>query len=123
MQTTTRDGLAEVVARDGWAEYAVSVRGKGLGTISVAVDLDYEEEREAHEEPQYVVQSDEEERYADGQAEARWCVAELARVVRNAHIEEQADRDADEATDAVTALVESGRGGDVLKALRAAGLI
>jgi hypothetical protein len=132
---TRTDRLAAILAATGEHALAVRVRGEHLGTVTAIADPDWTGPGDAAT-CRYAVLDDGGEMFdcADDLASIRETLAQTVREMRAdrlqeiadeeaAEIEEAAERDAEAARDAVEALIGSGKAADVVKALRAAGLI
>jgi hypothetical protein len=116
---TTKTSLTEIVTQDGWAGVPVKLQGDTLETIAITEDLDLDPD----DGPGWCIASDEETTYASDEEDVRAAVACMAREIRNTRIELLHEQDTDNARDFVESLLDDGRAADVLRALKAAGLI
>jgi hypothetical protein len=132
---TRTDRLAAILAATGEHALAVRVRGEHLGTVTAIADPDWTGPGDAAT-CRYAVLDDCSELFdcADDLASIRETLAQTVREMRAdrlqeiadeeaAEVEEAAERDVETARDAVEALIGAGKAADVVKALRAAGLI
>jgi hypothetical protein len=132
---TRTDRLAAILAATGEHALAVRVRGEHLGTVTAIADPDWTGPGDAAT-CRYAVLDDCSEMFdcADDLASIRETLAQTVREMRAdrlqeiadeeaAEVEEAAERDVETARDAVEALIGAGKAADVVKALRAAGLI
>jgi hypothetical protein len=121
MQTITRHGDAEKVLDElGTVSFPARLRGETVDTITLTVDREWTEDGETY---RYTIESFDSANECDEYEEARSIVADMLRAERNGAMEELAEADAESARDFVDALIERGRAADVLRALKAAGLI
>jgi hypothetical protein len=132
---TRTDRLAAILAATGEHALAVRVRGEHLGTVTAIADPDWTGPGD-EATCRYAVLDDCSEMFdcADDLASIRETLAQTVREMRAdrlqeiadeeaAEVEEAAERDVETARDAVEALIGAGKAADVVKALRAAGLI
>jgi hypothetical protein len=135
VKLTRTDRLATILAATGEHALAARVRGEHLGTVTAIADPDWTgpgDEATCH----YAVLDDCGEMFdsSDDLASIRETLAQTIRDMRAdrlqeiadeeaAEAEEAAERDAEAARDAVETLIGSGKAADVVRALRAAGLI
>jgi hypothetical protein len=116
---TTRTSLTDRATAEGFVLIPVRLGGEELDSIAVTIDADLDEE----DGPGYLIQSDDDSRWASDEEDTRAAVAELAREIRNAEIDRRAEADNESARDFVDCLCDAGRAADVLRALKAANLI
>jgi hypothetical protein len=136
VKLTRTDRLAATLSSTG-SEYLLTVRVKGehLGTVTAIADSDWTGPGDLAT-CRYAVLDDCGEMFdcSDDLADIRETLAQTIREMRAdrlqeiadeaaAEIEEAAERDAEAARDAVEGLIGSGKAADVVKALKAAGLI
>jgi hypothetical protein len=132
---TRTDRLAAILAATGEHALAVRVRGEHLGTVTAIADPDWAGPGDVAT-CRYAVLDDCGEMFdsSDDLASIRETLAQTIREMRSdrlqeiadeeaAEVEEAAERDVEAARDAVEALIGAGKAADVVKALRAAGLI
>jgi hypothetical protein len=119
MMTATRPGLTTRATAEGFVTIPIKLQGAELDSIAITVDADLDEE----DGPGWLIQSDDDSRWASDEEDTRAAVAELAREIRQAEIDRRAERDASDAEDFVSGLIERGKATDVLRALKAANLI
>jgi hypothetical protein len=119
MMTATRRELTDRATTEGFVTIPVKLQGAELDSIAITIDADLDEE----DGPGYLIQSDEDSRWASDEEDTRSAVAELAREIRNAEIDRRAEADNESARDSVDRLCDAGRAADVLRALKAANLI
>jgi hypothetical protein len=130
----TRTDKLSAALEAGEYTLAVRVKGEVQGTLTAAVDPDWTgpDDEETY---RYVVTDDTDTiDGSDDLASIRETLAQAARDMRaerlqeiideeEAEAEELAEKEADDARELVEGLIERGRANDVVKALRAAGLI
>jgi hypothetical protein len=132
---TRTDRLAAILAATGEHALAVRVRGEYLGIVTAIADPDWAGPGD-EATCRYAVLDDCGEMFdcADDLASIRETLAQTVREMRSdrlqeiadeeaAEVEEAAERDAEAARDAVEELIGAGKAADVVKALRAAGMI
>jgi enoyl-CoA hydratase/carnithine racemase len=132
---TRTDKLASALADAGRSTLLVRVKGEHLGDVTAIVDPDWTGPGD-EETCRYAVLDDGGETVdgSDDLAEIRETLAQTIRDMRadrlqeiadeeEAEAEELAEKEAEDARELVEGLVERGRANDVVKALRAAGLI
>jgi hypothetical protein len=132
---TRTDRLAAILAATGEHALAVRVRGEHLGTVTAIADPDWTGPGD-EATCRYAVLDDGGEMFdcADDLTSIRETLAQTICEMRSdrlqeiadeeaAEVEEAAERDVETARDAVEGLIGAGKAADVVKALRAAGLI
>jgi hypothetical protein len=121
MMTATRHGDAERVLDElGTLRFPARLRGETVDTVTLTVDREWTEDGETY---RYTIECMDASNECDEYEEARSIVADMLRTLRNGTIDERAEQDNDSARDFVESLIDSGRAADVLRALKAAGLI
>lgn len=112
MATATKTREPKTTTTQRWAKVA----GELCGSVELVEDLRWAEDSETY---RYTVEVDGDEDGTDDLGEARAMVAARLRDLRAGRMEEVTDG----AREAVEALLDGGKAHEVLKALKAAGLI
>jgi hypothetical protein len=112
MATATGKNRKKAITTQRWAKVA----GEPCGSVELVEDLRWTEDAETY---RYIVAVDGDEDGADDLAEARAMVAGRLRDLRAERMEEVTDA----AREAVETLLDGGRAHEVMKALKATGLI